>query len=163
MGHKNVIFGKSINWPEHNSFFELPHDKTNKMSVRPAKTQISLGIRPGWSESFLCAQWVAKDLMFLHVDSEDSDQAGQMPRLIRVFAGCTAILLVLSCRGSFQSVKLTFKSHKNSIIMLNWNKICIIINTATNLCHNMAASVLGGICWWTFRYLVLKVNLDLDS
>ena len=29
--------------------FELPHDKTNKMTVRPAKTQISLGIRPVWS------------------------------------------------------------------------------------------------------------------
>ena len=25
---------------------EPRHDKTNKMSVRPAKTQISLGIRP---------------------------------------------------------------------------------------------------------------------
>ena len=25
---------------------EPQHDKTNKMSVRPAKTQISLGIRP---------------------------------------------------------------------------------------------------------------------
>ena len=29
--------------------FELQHDKTNKMIVRPAKTQISLGIRPVWS------------------------------------------------------------------------------------------------------------------
>ena len=28
--------------------FEPRHDKTNKMSVRPAKTQISLGIRPVW-------------------------------------------------------------------------------------------------------------------
>ena len=27
------------------------HDKTNKTSVRPAKTQISLGICPVWSES----------------------------------------------------------------------------------------------------------------
>ena len=26
--------------------YELQHDKTNKMSVHPAKTQISLGIRP---------------------------------------------------------------------------------------------------------------------
>ena len=26
--------------------YELPHDKTNKVSVRPTKTQISLGIRP---------------------------------------------------------------------------------------------------------------------
>ena len=70
------------------------------MSVRPAKTQISLGIRPVWSESSLCAQWVTKDRRFLHADSEDSDQTGPMPRLIGVFAGRTLILLVLSCRGS---------------------------------------------------------------
>ena len=31
------------------------HDKTNKMSVRSAKTQLSLGIRPVWSESLLSA------------------------------------------------------------------------------------------------------------
>ena len=35
--------------------YEPRHDKTNKMSVRPAKTQISLGIRPVWSESSLSA------------------------------------------------------------------------------------------------------------
>ena len=46
------------------STYGLPHDKTNKMTVCPAKTQISLGIR------------------FLHADSEDSDQTGRMPRLI---------------------------------------------------------------------------------
>ena len=28
------------------TLFEPPHDKTNKMTVRPAKTQISPGIRP---------------------------------------------------------------------------------------------------------------------
>ena len=47
----------------------------------------------GWSESSLCTQWVAKDPGFLHVDSEDSDQTGRMPRLIRVFAGRIATLL----------------------------------------------------------------------
>ena len=57
--------------------------------MRPAKTQISLGIRLVWSESSQCAPWVAKDPMFLHADSEDSDQTGQMPRLIWVFAGRT--------------------------------------------------------------------------
>ena len=41
--------------------FEPRHDKTNKMSVRPAKTQISLGICSVWSESSLCAQCLAKD------------------------------------------------------------------------------------------------------
>ena len=35
---------------------ELPHDKTNKMTVRPMKTQISLGFRRVWSESSLYAQ-----------------------------------------------------------------------------------------------------------
>ena len=35
--------------------YEPRHDKPNKMSVRPAQTQISLGIRPVWSESSLSA------------------------------------------------------------------------------------------------------------
>ena len=81
--------------------FEPPHDKTNKVAVRPAKTQISLGIRLVWSESSLCAESVAKDPRFLPADSEDSGQTGRMPRLIRVFAGRTVILLILSWGGSF--------------------------------------------------------------
>ena len=76
------------------------------MSVRPQKTQISLGIRPVWSEYSLWAQWVVKDPRFLHADSEGSDQTGWMPRLIWVFAGRTATLLVLLCRGSVISNEL---------------------------------------------------------
>ena len=63
--------------------------KPTKWTVCPAKTQISLGIRPVWSESSQCAQWVTEDPLFLHADSEDSDQTGRMPRLIWVFAGRT--------------------------------------------------------------------------
>ena len=37
---------------------EPPHDKTNKMTVRPVNTRISLGIRPGWFESLLGAHAV---------------------------------------------------------------------------------------------------------
>ena len=45
--------------------------KTTKW-LRPAKTQISLGIQSTQSDqSLLCAQWVAKDTNFLHSDSED--------------------------------------------------------------------------------------------
>ena len=62
--------------------------KPTKVVFVPAKTQISLDIHPVCSESSLCAQWVAKDPMFLHADSEDSGQTGRMPRLIRVFTGC---------------------------------------------------------------------------
>ena len=59
--------------------YEPRLDKTNKVTVRPVKIQLSLGIRPVWSESSLCAQSVAKDPSFLHANSEDSDQTGQMP------------------------------------------------------------------------------------
>ena len=46
------------------------------------RLHISLGIRPVWSESLLCAQWIAKAPRLLHADSEDSDQTGRMLRLI---------------------------------------------------------------------------------
>ena len=55
----------------------------------PTKTQISLGIRPVWSESSLSAWWKVGSLATHKVHSEDSGQPGQMPRLIWVFAGCT--------------------------------------------------------------------------
>ena len=75
-------------------------DKTNNVAVHPAKTQISLGIRPVWSESSL-STWRKLGSLATHwVHSEDSNQTGRIPRLIWVFAGRTLILLVLSCRGS---------------------------------------------------------------
>ena len=74
--------------------------KTNKMTLRPAKIQFSLGIRPVWSESSLSAWRKLGSLATHWAHNEDSDQTGRMPRLIWVFAGRTLILLVLSCRGS---------------------------------------------------------------
>ena len=67
--------------------YEPRHDKTNKMSVHPAKTQISLGICPVWSESSLSAWRKLGSLATHWAHSEDSDQTGRMPRLIWVFAG----------------------------------------------------------------------------
>ena len=93
-------------WRSFSLFFvstacEPRHDKTNKMIVRPTKTQISLGIRPVWSESSLSA-WRKLGSLATHLaHSEDSDQTGRMPRLIWVFYGRTLIFLVLSCRGSW--------------------------------------------------------------
>ena len=72
--------------------FELRHDNTNEVSVRPAKTQISLGIR-------------------------DSDRTGRMPRLIFVFAGRTFTLLVLSCCGSFITMLCLFDFGTMSILI----------------------------------------------
>ena len=65
-------------------------------------------LRSAWAsaqsdQSSLCAQWVAQDPVFLHANSEDSDQTGLMPRLIWVFPGRTVILLILSWGGSYQN------------------------------------------------------------
>ena len=59
---------------------EPRHDKTNKVTVRPAKTQFSLGIRTVWSESSLSAWRNLGPLATRWAHSEDSDQTGQMPR-----------------------------------------------------------------------------------
>ena len=69
--------------------------KPTKRSVRPAKTQISLGIRPVWSESSLCAQWEAEDPSFLH-----EDRLGGCPGWSESSLGAHAILMVLSWAGS---------------------------------------------------------------
>ena len=70
--------------------FEPPHDKTNKVTVRPV-----------WSESSLSAWRKFGSLATHWTHSEDSDQTGRMPRVIWVFAGRTVISLVLSWGGSF--------------------------------------------------------------
>ena len=69
-------------------YLERNIKKKKKWYVRQAKTRISLGIRPIWSESSLYTLCVAKEPMLLYADSEDCDQTGRMPRLIWVVAGC---------------------------------------------------------------------------
>ena len=81
-------------WISHHlQYISCLMTKPTKWPERPAKTQISLGIRPVWSASSLCTQWVAKDPSFLHADIEDSDQTGRMPRLIWVFSGRTCLFV----------------------------------------------------------------------
>ena len=110
------------------------------MSVRPAKTQISLGICPVWSESSLCAQWVTKNPSFLHADSEDSDQTGRMPRLIWVFAGCTTTLLVLSWGGSKWYCS-NFYHHYSSLSGVQTFRIFKVIHTI----HSFYACTITGV------------------
>ena len=63
--------------------------KPTKWHVHPAKTQISLGIYPIWSESLLSAWCKLGSLASHWAHSKDSDQTGRVPRLIWVFAGHT--------------------------------------------------------------------------
>ena len=52
----HISFHRSVTRQVCKETFEPRHDKTNKVSVRPAKTQISLGICPVWSE-YLLSTW----------------------------------------------------------------------------------------------------------
>ena len=97
--------------------------KQTKWPVCPAMTQISLGIHPVWSESSLCAQWVAKDPSFLHANTKDSDQTGQLPRLIWVFAGHTGhflgfVMLRFNCLTTLG--KTTLPVHQSACSNLCW-------------------------------------------
>ena len=83
------------------------------MSVRPAKTQISLGIRPVWSESSLSAWRNLGSLATHWAHSEDSDQTGQMPRLIWVFAGSTLIFVAPALAWATWACK--FSSVRSSV------------------------------------------------
>ena len=95
-------------------FNEPPYDKTNKMTVRPAKTD-QPGHPPVWSESSLSAWWKFGSLATHWAHNEDSDQTGRMPRLIWVFAGRTVIVLVLSW-GS--SVVFCFEDYRRACLKL---------------------------------------------
>ena len=78
--------------------------KPTKWLVRPAKTQISLGICPVWSESSLSAWRNIGSSVNHRAHCEDSDQTGRMPRLIWVFTWRTDhfvgfVMRRLKCQG----------------------------------------------------------------
>ena len=66
-----------------------PATKPTKWHVRPAKTQIGLGICPVWS-NYSRSAWRKLGSLVTHwAHSKDSEQTGWIPRLIWVFAGRT--------------------------------------------------------------------------
>ena len=92
--------------------------QNQQMSVLPAKTQISLGIRPVWSESLLSIWRILGSLATIE------RTAKTLPRLIWVFAGHTLILLVLSCRGSFLYVIQTNSvDHEQTLCYQSWKNL----------------------------------------
>ena len=79
----------------------LSHDMTKTTKWVYAQRRLrSVWASAQSDRSSLCAQSVDKAQAFF-MRTAKTDQIGRMPRLIWVFAGHTAILLVLSCCGSF--------------------------------------------------------------
>ena len=102
-------------WCKHLLNVSCLMTKPTKWHVPPAKTHISLDIRPVWSESSLSAWRKLGSLATHWVHSEDSDQTDRMPRLIWVFAGCTDILLVLSWGGSCEKFSMCYQRISNTV------------------------------------------------
>ena len=106
---------KLTKWPAPSEYSdESRHDKNNKMSVRPVKTHISLGIRPVWSDSSLCAQWVGKNQAF-SMWTVNTDQTGRLRWVHTHFVGFVMSRL-RSAYISLQSDQssLSSQGHKTS-------------------------------------------------
>ena len=86
------------------SVFEPQHDKTNKWPVRTAKTQISLGITPVWSEPSLSA-WRSLGSLATHRE--------HVPRLFSVLAECTSFCWI--CHAVAHLSRLVTKTKKNGM------------------------------------------------
>ena len=112
--------------------------KPTKWHVRPAKTQTSLGVRPVWSESSLSAWRKLQSLATHWAHSKDSDQTGQMPRLIWVFAGRTYHFV-----GFFREAAHMLRTNwwiltKLCISRLQFVDITVVMNN--DLCQNLVST-----------------------
>ena len=91
------LYHRALNSDNNNTIFEPRHDKTNNVSVRPAKTQLSLGIRPVWSESSLFAWRNLEPLATHWAHSEDwSDWANAQGDLRLRWAHSHIVRFVMS-------------------------------------------------------------------
>ena len=70
--------------------FEPKHDKTSKTICAPSEDSDQHGHPSSLTRVFAVRSVGSyKDPRFLHADNADSDQIEWMPRLTRVFTGCT--------------------------------------------------------------------------
>ena len=131
------------------------------MNMRPSKTQISLGIRPVWSESSLCAQWVTKGLSFLHADSKDPDQTGQADQSLR-WAHSHFVGFVMRRLTSFDSMYFSFQyklaraqqnQHK-SAVSITWYPVTVLMFW----CHTfrLERGVSKKFVHWCYNFLTTK-------
>ena len=92
-----VINVWKLSVPIHRQLMSHLMTKPTKWHVRPVKSQISFA---SWSESLLCAQWVAKGPSFLHATAETLIRLGGCPGWSESSLVIHAILLVLTRGGS---------------------------------------------------------------
>ena len=109
---------------------EPQHEKTNKVAAHPAKTQISLGIRPVWPESSLSTRRTPGSLATYWAHCEDwSDWADAQTDLSLHWARLHVAGFVTSWVISFCVILtsfLTFYSQENNNLFLFWSLYKIV-------------------------------------
>ena len=129
--------------------------KPIKWHVCPAKTQISLGIRPVWSESLLSAWRKLGSLATQWGYSKDSDQTGQMTRLIWVFARRTCHFVGFVMRQlKYMFTSQCFCDFHQCWIISSYTIPCKIKLEKTCLNLQWTRPCLISVCMWLIVYCV---------
>ena len=124
--------------------YEPPRDKTTTWFVLPAKSQISLGFRPVWSQSSLCAQWVAKDPSFFMRTAKTLIRLGRCPSWSESSLGAHAILLVLLVTGRFAHFLVRPESFRPRVVSpsITWVTLHYVSHLA------LLSWVVSPTTWW---------------
>ena len=105
--------------------------KQLKWPVCPVKTQISLAIRPVWSESSLSV-WRSTGSLAIHTPhSEGSDQTGWVPRLMSFSWFCRASAKIIDFVS--QTISLHDRRGYQLIPTLWWQYIYIFVKVRCSL------------------------------
>ena len=105
------------------------HDKTNKITVCPAKTQISLGLCPVWSEFSLSAWRNHGSLAPIERTVKTLIRLGGCPGWSESSLGAQIILSVLSWGGSYKKYlivsELLWKDAHEAAVLC-WQQVVVI-------------------------------------
>ena len=128
----------------------------NQQNGCASSAQISLGIYLVWSESSLCAQWVAKDPRFLHADSEVSDQTGQADH----WAHNHFVGFVMS-RLNLVIVILVFSAHVREINEhTNTHSLPCYEASVFETNGDMIRSGRGHVAWFSSKWFYMCLEAD---
>ena len=139
--------------------------------MRPAKTQISLGVRPVWTQSSLSAWRKLWSLATHWVHSEDSDRTGRVPRLSWVFAGCTCHFVGFVMRrlvwfsdwqhqASLDNSNSTTANYTQSELIEKQTNVINMINRGSTSTWNLIHSYSKSPNYWKRRIRSNNANSD---
>ena len=131
---------------------EPRHDKTNKMSVRQAKTQISLGIHSVWSESSLSA-WRKLGSLATHWAHSEDWSDGADAAHVRVG------VVIHFCVGVFLSSMVI--AHKGKLVALLAVFVCYLFFLVSRYTTRSMAAIWIVALPWDLHIVYFLVFISL--